>query len=209
MSREPIRKEASGRYVAVADVAAPGEPRKQLRRRFDTYKAAREWLTKTRHDVREGLFVAPKRTTFAEYVEEWVIRQRLQVRPSTAASYERYLRLHAVPALGPRPMHAIRPGELEKLYVQLLVDGKLDYRRQSVGGLSRRSVAYLHTIIGKVFKTAVRDGLLRVNPATATEVPSAAAQGDQHEQINTRPRELLADFLVRSRDHRHCRRGCC
>jgi integrase len=87
--------------------------------------------------------------------------------------------------------------------VQLLVDGKLDYRRQSVGGLSRRSVAYLHTIVGKVFKTAVRDGLLRINPATAADVPSVAAQGDRHEQIHTWPRAVLADFLLRSKDHRH------
>jgi integrase len=203
VSREPIRKEASGRYVVVLDVAAPGEPRKQLKRRFDTQRDARDWLRKTQHELREGMFVEPRRTTFAEFVDEWVVRQRLQVRPSTAASYERYLRLHAVPTLGQRPMQAIRTGELEKMYVRLLVDGKLNCRAESVGGLSRRSVAYLHTIVGKLFKTAVKDGLLRVNPAVGADVPSADAQADRHERINTWRRAVLADFLVRSRDHRH------
>ena len=47
MSRQPITKEASGRYVVVVDVAASGEKRRQLRRRFGTYKEARAWLSET------------------------------------------------------------------------------------------------------------------------------------------------------------------
>ena len=36
VSAEPIRKEATGRYLVVVDVAAPGEKRQQLKRRFTT-----------------------------------------------------------------------------------------------------------------------------------------------------------------------------
>lgn len=41
-SKEPITKDpTTGRYVLVVDVAAPGEKRKQRRRRFATYAEAR------------------------------------------------------------------------------------------------------------------------------------------------------------------------
>lgn len=204
MSRSgQIKKdETAGGYYFVVDVAAAGEPRKQLKRRFRTYKEARAGLTKVLGDLDGGSYVKPQRQTFGEYVELWLQGVRLEVRPSTAKSYERNLRLHALPALGERPLQAIRPGELRALYAQLLVDGKLDGQRQSVGGLSRRSVAYLHTIIGSVLRTAVDDGLLQSSPAAKIRPPSSTAEGQDHTSIVTWPREVLARFLAESTEHR-------
>ncbi len=61
---EPIRKEATGRYVVVLDVAAQGEKRRQLKRRFGTYKQARAWYHETRVHISTGAFVRPQKVTF-------------------------------------------------------------------------------------------------------------------------------------------------
>lgn len=203
MTREPIRKEASGRYVVVVDVAAPGEKRRQIKRRFHTYKEARSWLACTRSEVSAGAFVRPQRLTLAQYVEQWLPVLRTQVRPSTAYSYERNLRLHVLPALGARPLQALRPADLTALYAQLLAEGRLDHKRQPVGGLSHRSVAYVHTIVGKALDGAVRGELLQTNPARRAEVPRPQATAERHQQLRTWSRVELARFLEAGRNHRH------
>ena len=120
MSAEPIRKEATGRYVVVVDIAVPGERRKQLKRRFTTYREARVWLGTTRAKVEAGSFVRPQRMTLAEWVDEWLPVLRTQVRRQTYESYERNLRLHVLPTLGARPMQSIKAAELTTLYARLL-----------------------------------------------------------------------------------------
>lgn len=175
--REPIRKEASGRYLVVIDAAGPGEPRHQVKRRFGTYKAARAWLSQTRMELTEQRFVRPQRITLAEHVQAWLPVLRTQVRESTSSSYARNLRLHVLPTLGTKPLQSIRPADLTSLYAQLLANGRRDHQS---GGLSSTTVAYVHTIVGKCLEAAVRGELLVSNPARRAEVPRGAAKGDRH-----------------------------
>src|SRR4051794_16978857 len=111
---EPIRKEASGRYVAVVDVARSGEKRRQLKRRFDTRKEARSWLAEVRSNQNRGTFVAPDRTTLKQFVEQrWLPAVRTELRASTWSSYERNLRLHVFPVLGDVQLQALDPGRIQ------------------------------------------------------------------------------------------------
>ena len=201
MSAEPIRKEATGRYVVVVDIAVPGERRKQLKRRFTTYREARVWLGTTRAKVEAGSFVRPQRMTLAEWVDEWLPVLRTQVRRQTYESYERNLRLHVLPTLGARPMQSIKAAELTTLYARLLVSGRVDHRGGE--GLSARSVAYLATILGKCLEAAVRGELIASNPARRAEVPKASASATRHEQMRTWTQQQLGHFLDVSRGHPH------
>lgn len=200
---EPIRKEPSGRYVVVLDTAAPGEPRRQTKRRFDTHREARAWLSQKRTELAEQRFVRPQRTTLSVYVDDWLPVLRSQVRASTADSYERNLQLHVLPALGSKPLQSIRPADLTALYGRLLQSGKLDHRRQSVGGLSPRSVGYVATIVGKVLEAAVRGELIASNPARRAEVPKSRSTVGRHAAMRTWTREELSSFLSASQEHRH------
>jgi integrase len=201
VSAEPIRKEATGRYVVVVDVAAPGERRKQLKRRFATYREARVWLGTTRSQVGAGSFVRPQRMTLAQWVDEWLPVLRTQVRRQTYDSYERNLRLHVLPTLGARPLQSIKAAELTTLYARLLVSGRVDHRGGE--GLSGRSVAYLATILGKCLEAAVRGDLIASNPARRAEVPKASAAATRHEQMRTWTQQQLAHFLQVTRGHQH------
>ena len=201
-SREPIRKDpTTGRWILTIDIAQPGAPRKQHKRRFATYKEARAELTRIRSAQGNGGFVAPKKLTLNGYVETWVPILRTQVRPSTAASYERALRLRVLPTLGSRQLQSIRPADLTALYAILLTSGRVDHMPGS--GLSPRSVQYTATIVGRLFRSAVRGGLLAVSPAGGAEVPKASAlSASSPSTMRTWTRSEMAAFLAASRDHR-------
>lgn len=197
-----IKKDTAG-YYFVVDIARKGEPRKQLKRRFKTYRTARAGLTKLLGELAEGSFVQPDRMTVQHWIEKWVPVLRTQVRPSTAASYERNLRLHLLPTLGPCQLQSLRAADLTALYAQLLVSGRLNHRRESIGGLSHRSVSYLHTIVGKALEAAVRGEYLATNPARRADVPKAAATAGSKVPKKTWTSEELGAFLAGSTTHRH------
>jgi integrase len=193
VKREPISKEPSGRYMVVLDVAAQGDRRRQLRRRFDTYRDARAWLTETRSLIGTGSFVQPRKLTFAMWVEQWLPVLKTQVRPATYHSYERNLRLHVLPDLGGRRLQQLKPADLSALYARLLISGRKDHL--AGGALSHRSVAYIATIVGKCLEAAVRGELLQSNAGRRAEVPRAEATARKHEQLETWSRDELARFL--------------
>lgn len=91
-----------------------------MKRRFDTYQAARAWLSQTRTELADQRFVRPHLVTLAEHVGTWLPVLRTQVRASTSASYARNLRIHVLPTLGARPLQSPRPVDLTVLYAKLL-----------------------------------------------------------------------------------------
>ncbi len=95
----------------------------------------------------------------------------MTIEESTWASYEQYLRLHVIPHLGGVRLEAVDTGMLNRFYAELLDHGRLDGKP---GGLSRQSVRYIHTVLGRALGDAVRWGRIVRNPATAATPPRAA-----------------------------------
>jgi integrase len=86
---------------------------------------------------------------------------------------------------------------LNGLYAALLADGK---QSNGGGGLSPRSVRYVHTIVHRALKDAVRWGRIARNPADAADPPRAAATSRPTMTTWTAP-EVRA-FLEHTADHR-------
>ncbi len=74
---------------------------------------ADRFLDGIRGDLAHGVYVDPAgaRILFRDVAESW--RATQVHRPSTAAQAESYLRIHAYPTLGHRPMGAIRRSEIQ------------------------------------------------------------------------------------------------
>jgi len=119
---------------------------------FRTKRAAEDALSELVNGVKTGTYVTRTKQTLAEFVEEWLRAIEPTVRPSTHYSYARNLRLHVLPYLGSTPLHAVDAWMLSGLYATLLASGRRD---QEAGGLSPRSVRYVHTIGHRAFKDAV------------------------------------------------------
>ncbi len=82
--------------------------------------------------------------------------------------YRRCL-LYVRPKLGQRRLDQLTVGDLNALYSELLKTGK----RLREGGLSPRSVRYVHVVIQKALSDAVDEGLLARNVASKAKPPSA------------------------------------
>jgi integrase len=121
-------------------------------------------------DLDRGNYTEPTNQTIAEYAADWLEAIRPSLRPSTHHSYAKNLRVHVVPRIGAIPLQSLDAGHLNGLYSRLLVDG----HAANGGGLSPRTVRYVHTILHKALADAVAWGRLARNLADAAKPPSMA-----------------------------------
>lgn len=163
----------SGLWSFVVDVSPLGAPRKQVRRRgFKTKREAQQALTEVLHTLGAGTFVQPSELTVARFVADWLESLEVAGRaPATIASYRRQFRLHILPALGAARLQQLTALDVDRMYAGLLKGGRADGQ----GGLSPRSVRYVHSVLGAALRDAQRKGLVAQNVARAATPPSAKA----------------------------------
>jgi integrase len=120
---------------------------------------AERFLDGVRGDLARGLYVDPTggRVLFQEYAEQW--RSGQMHRASTAAQAETYLRVHAYPPLGRRPIGAIRRSE-----IQAWVKDRAEV-------LSPGTVEVVYRWVASVFKAAVGDRLIAASPCDRIALP--------------------------------------
>lgn len=157
-------------FVVDVGVGLEGQRRQTRRRGFRTKKAAQEELDKVRRTVTQTTYVPPARETFGEYLDRWLAGLPTRLRPSTCDGYRRCLQ-YVTPGLRGRRLDHVTADDFDQFYAALLATG----RRQREGGLSPRSVRYVHTVIRKALADAVRKGTLARNVADAASPPLAKA----------------------------------
>jgi integrase len=175
-----------------------GRRRQKWTSGFKTKRDAERALSEAVTAAHAGVYVEPAKQTLRDFAENWIAAIGPTLRPSTLYSYDRNLRLHVLPQLGSVQLRRIDGGMLNALYAQLLADGK-----QSNGGggrLSARSVRYVHTIVHRAFRDAVRWGRITRNPADAADPPRAAATA--RPAMNTWSADQVRAFLEYTADHR-------
>lgn len=185
---------AGPRVLAKYSYTADDGTRKQaLKRGFPTRKAAADYLRERVTSVQRGEHVAPNRVTVEEHFAAWLDGLRQQ--PSTVASYRKNVRLHVVPHIGALRLEQLTGTRLTKLYRHLETAGRADGQ----GGLSPRTVRYVHTIVHAGLRAAVRDGLVLSNAADKADPPSAKAAASPEMTFWTAPQ--LATFLRHDPQH--------
>lgn len=184
--------------VDVGRSAAGG--RKQRRRQgFTTRREAERALRELLHKLDTQRYVTPDGSTLANFVEdEWLPAVRPpNLRAATWTSYRDELRRHVLPTLGAVPVQQLTPVQLNQLYAHLLAHG----RRDGQGGLSPRTVRYIHTVLRKSLADALRWGRVERNVADLADPPrQVASRHGGHMQIWTAPQ--LRQFLAHVGDDR-------
>jgi integrase len=97
--------------------------------------------------------------TFRHYVEQYWW-PNLHVEATTRAGYRSYLDKYFLPTFGDVPMYRIQPSMVQK-WVAVALDS----------GLAPRSVVKYHTMLHGIFKMAIRDQVIALNPAEGTRLP--------------------------------------
>jgi integrase len=168
----PRKNPKTGKWDFVVDVGrdpTTGKRRQIRNRGYATKKLAEAELTRIRSSLQSGTFVAPERVTLNTFlIGEWLPAIRPTIESTTLASYEQNVRLHVLPHLGALTLQALDPGHLNGLYARLLETGRTD----GMGGLSARTVRYIHTIIHRALRDATRWGKTVRNVADLADPPS-------------------------------------
>ena len=202
VQRDGVRKKTNLKdwYVIVdRGVDATGKQRRHWSRKFDTKAAAKRHRDEIAAEVGAATWQEPSHERLDSFVTKtWLPAVKAELRSSTWASYERYLRVHVLPEIGGTQLRDVRPQQLNLLYAQLLASGR---RGSHPGGpLSPRTVRYVHTIVHRVFRDAERWGLVPRNPARFA-LPGRAKASTRLEQKTWTEDDVRA-FLAASRAHR-------
>lgn len=158
-------------WYVVMDIGRDGggKRRQKWHGSYSTRKAAEVRRADLVNRYHRGTYAEPSSVTLAQWVRNtWLVSMRTRVKPSTLHSYSRNFELHLLPRLGHRRLRDLTAPLLNSVYGELLLDG----RRNGIhGGLSSKTVRYVHQILHKALVDAVDDGLLGHNPADRARPP--------------------------------------
>ena len=185
--RGSVRQSANGSWYLVVDIGHGADRRQTRRRGFASKREAQAQLTKILGTLDQGTYVAPKRATVAEFLQQtWLPAIEHTIKPGTFESYRRNVRVHLAGRwLGRRVLQDVGPAELNALYRDLLA-GDEQHR-----ALSPRSVAYIAAILHRALRDAVRWQAITRNPADASDPPRPGAKTEIQTWTATQLRTFL------------------
>ena len=134
--------------------------------------------------------------TFGEWIDFWYqTYSKPHIRPSTAQEYESNIYKHIIPAIGKTPLTAVTTEGLQKYYTHLKTDGRIERRETFGAGLSDKSVRECALCCKAALEQAVRDGLLRKNPAADCKLPPKKAK-----EIRTLSKAEIGRLLFQAKE---------
>lgn len=126
-----------------------------------TKRQAEELLIKLLKDLQDGTYFEPAEITLKDYLTKWLEDYcKPNLKQTTFDSYESFIRLHIVPTIGKVKLKDLRPAQVQKLY------------NQKMNELSSRSVRYIHSILSRAIKQAVKWEYIHRNIIEATSPPA-------------------------------------
>jgi len=136
---------------------------------FDTKGKAQTRLTDVLGEIQTGAYFEPSEMLFKDFADRW-LKNRINIEGSTSEGYESYLTAHIKPELGEMML-----GDIRYTHVQDMI-GKLA-QKQAKGRetpLSANTIKKMITMLKALFHTAVKNRLIRINPAQDVELPKVA-----------------------------------
>ena len=131
---------------------------------------------------------------FADWLEYWFENHaKPKIRPTTQENYLSRIRLHIIPALGNIPLNKLTQNDLQQFYGQLKKNGRKRFAEQFGAGLSDRMVRMCHATCRSALEKAVKDGLIRTNPAIGCKLPPKKAR-----EMKVLTRDELQRFLIQA-----------
>ncbi|WHH57285.1 tyrosine-type recombinase/integrase [Petroclostridium sp. X23] len=163
-----ITKKGSN-YSIVVDIGRVDGKRKQ--KWFNGYRTKREAqnaLTKILSQLQDNTFVDTDKITVKEYLLQWLENYvDTNLSPTTAYGYRVNVEKHIIPNLGNIQLQKLQPLHIQQLYNEKLKNGRVDGK----GGLSAKSVIYIHRVFRKALAQAVKLQIISRNVADLVEVP--------------------------------------
>ncbi len=179
-------------------LSAGTDPLTGKRRRMSVYgenkKEVTDKLVSLRSELQKGELVMPTHMTLQEWLSTWLAEyMKPHLRATTWDSYETMIRCHVVPHLGTMRLQDLRSERLQSYYNWLLAEGRSDGK----GGLSSKTVRYIHGILRGSMSQAVKNRLIPFDPTSATKPPRK-----QKKEIQPLSAEQVLRFLETAKSDR-------
>lgn len=163
-------------------------------------------LIEVQNQLRTQTFADPGKLTFGEWIETWLtVTMKNSLRQTTYESYEVQVYKHIIPTIGHIKLKDLQTADLQRLYNAKLESGRADKMKNEKGdlvpregGLSPKSVRYIHGIINTAIKQAVSEHKLVMNPAEAVKLPR-----NPKKEMKTLSRDDIGVFLEKAKTYRY------
>lgn len=125
-----------------------------------TYDEVRIKLTEALANINKGLYSINSEYTLSQWLREWLEIYALPtVKQSTYISYESYVRLHLLPALGTFKLTTLSVEQFQKFF------------NQKQKSLSPKSLRNIYNMLHNCLEQAVINGRLLRNPLQGVKLP--------------------------------------
>ncbi len=162
-----IRERSPGRWAIIIDDPNSGTRKRRWHSFKGSKRQAQVECARLISEMQNGNYLAPDKTTFAEFAERWLTHMKSQVSPKSHARYGELLRKNVVPLIGAVVLTKLKPVIISEAYAKALENG----RRDGTGGLSPRTVGHMHRVLRQALGDAVKWEMLHRNPADAVNPP--------------------------------------
>jgi integrase len=170
--RGHVRERGKGNWYAVLSVRDPQTGKRKVQWRSlpgcKGKREAQQACARLLVEIQSGGYVAPDKTTLAQFLERWLAHIKTQVATSTHERYTELAHNNIVPALGAVRLAKLRPEHISDAYSRALTDGRRDGRS---GGLAPLTVKHMHAILKQALQQACVWRAISHNPAALVKPP--------------------------------------
>lgn len=150
-------------------------------------------------DVITNNYVDPNKITITQWLNNWLnITIKESVKETTWLSYESMIRKHINPAIGGIKLMQLQTSHLQKLYNDKMKGGRADGKE---GGLSSRTVRYIHQVMNGALDQAVKEKLVPTNVSESVRLPK-----DPKKEMQVLAVEDVSKFLETAKNNRFYKR---
>lgn len=134
--------------------------------------------------------------TLGDWLDHWY--QSLAkpgLRATTQQSYENWLYCHLIPGVGHIPLNKLTQADLQQFFTDMKKSGRQTHVETKGTAMSDRSVRSCHAICRMALDRAVRENLLRKNPAEGCKLPPLKGR-----EMQVLTKEELQRFLIQAKE---------
>lgn len=189
-----IYQRLDGRWTAQITTEIDPNTKKQKRKTVygKSKKEVLEKITSLQYQKQTTGFLEVEKITLGQWMDRWLMDyMKGKLRPKTWESYESIIRNHIKPTLGNVVLQKLQGADIQKMYNEKLITGRIDEK----GGISNRTVRYIHAVLRAGLKQALREGLVLRNVIDSTIPPSR-----KKKEVQVFTQEQASTFLQLAKD---------
>ena len=132
---------------------------------------------------------------FGDWIDYWYQNfSKPKLRQSTQSSYEGWIYNHLIPGMGDIPLNKLTQADLQTFFRTMKETGRRIHIDQRGKGMADRSVRSCHAVCQMALDRAVKEGLIRTNPAIGCKLPPL-----REKEMKILSREEIQRFLIQAK----------